>query len=179
MNRKQVLKEMKNKKKEKKVVEDENYVNRFITYLAMLLVILIAGYLIVGIFVTKSISFKKDKTEEEETEVIIDNTTILAGEIFDQKESEYYVLIYDVDDKSSIITNWFNAYKNKVDAIPVYVVDSKLKLNANFIVEKDSNTNPTGYSDLRIKNPTLIKVQDKTVTQYIEGDEEIKNIFKN
>ena len=172
---------MKKKKKDKKVVEEDNYINRFIAYLAFFLIMLIVGYLIVGIFVNKSISFNKnkDKEEEEEKEVVIDNSTILAGEIFDQKEEEYYVLIYNVNDSDSLFVNWLNAYKGKEDALTVYIVDSSKKLNANFLVEKDSNTSPSGYDDLRIKSPTLIKVQNKNVSLYVEGEEDIKNIFKN
>ena len=93
MNRKQVLKNAKNKKKEKINNEEENYFNRLVGILAFTLIIIILGYLFIGIFVNKTITFG-DKKDKEETEVTIDNTTILAGEIFDQKEDSYYVLIF-------------------------------------------------------------------------------------
>lgn len=176
MNRKQVLNNMKKNKKNEKRIEDENYVNRFIFTVAIMLIVIIIGYLFIGIFVTKSISFNKD--EEEKEEVTIDNTTILAGEIFDQKDDEYYVLIYDVSDEKSVLGNWKGIYASKENALPVYVVDSSKKLNANFIVEKDSNKSPSGYSNLKIKSPTLIKIKDGKVTEYTEGNDDIKNIFK-
>ena len=178
MNRKQVLKDMKKKKKQEKRVEEENYVNRFIMTIGILLIILIAGYLIIGIFVNKTISFNKEDEEEKE-EVKIDNTTILAGEIFDQKEEEYYVLVYDTTDTKSILPNWKSNYEGSENTLTVYVVDSSKKLNANFIVDKNSNTNPTSYSNLKIKSPTLIKIKNKEVIEYTEGEEAIKNIFKN
>lgn len=177
MNRKQVMKQMKNKKKDKKIVEEENYINRFIFTIGTLLIILIIGYLIIGIFVNKSISFKKDTEEKEE--VTIDNKTILAGSIFDQKENEYYVLVYDAKDEKGILGNWKSVYESKDNALTVYVVDSSKKLNANFLVDNDSNPTPTGYSDLKIKSPTLIKINNGNVTEYTEGEEAIKNIFKN
>lgn len=139
---------------------------------------LIRSYLFIGIFVTKSINFgKKDKEEKEE--VTIDNTTILAGEIFDQKEEEYYVLVYNASEEKNILTSWKGVYSGKSGSLKVYVVDSSKKLNGNFIVEKDSNPSATGYDDLKIVSPTLIKVNNKAISEYTEGEEAIKNIFKN
>lgn len=178
MNRKQVLKNMKKNKKEKRVVEEDNYVNRFITYLFILLLLLVATYLFIGIFVTKTIFHKEEETKEE-TEVTIDNDTILLGEVFDQKDSEYYVLVYDVSDEKEILGKWKSIYQGKENALKVYVVDSSKKLNGNFLTEKDSNPNATGYSDLKVKSPTLIKISNGSISEYTEGQEEIKNIFKN
>jgi len=177
MNRKQVLKNMKKNRKKDNIVEEENYVNRFIFTIFILLIVFVVGYLLIGIFVNKTITFGK-KDDEKKEEVTIDNKTILAGQIFEQKEEEYYVLIYDVSDTKNILTTWKGSYSGKENALPVYVVDSSIKLNAKYIVEKDSNKNPTGYGDLKIKSPTLIKVSSKKVTEYTEGEEEIKNIFK-
>ena len=60
----------------------------------------------------------------------------------------------------------------------MYIVDSENKLNAKYIVEKDSNKNPTSLEDLKVKSPTLIKIEDGKVTLYIEGIEEVKNELK-
>lgn len=177
-NRKQILKNMKKNKKEKNKVEDENYINRFITYLFIFLLLLIVGYLFIGIFVNKTISFKKNKDKEEKEEVQIDNSTILAGEIFDQKEEEYYVLVYNPSDEQSIIKPWKGLYEGKTDSLKVYVVDSTEKLNGNFIVDKDSNKNASSYEDLKIKEPTLIKIRNNSISEYTEGEDAIKNIFK-
>lgn len=178
MNRKQVLKDMKKKKKEKNFEEETNYVSRFILYLLIFLIILIIGYLIIGIFVNKTISFNKKDTKET-SEVTIDNKTILAGEIFDQKEDEYYVLVYNKNEENSILGTWKGAYSGKENALKIYEVDSETKLNGNFIVKENSNKDAQSYSDLRIVSPTLIKINNKKIVEYIEGEEQIKNIFKN
>ena len=178
MNRKQVLRDMKKKKKEKNIVEDTNYVSRFILYLLILLILLIIGYLIVGIFVNKTITFNK-KEDKKTSDVTIDNKTILAGEIFDQKENEYYVLVYNKNEENSILGTWKNAYTGKENALKVYVVDSETKLNGNFIVTENGNSNAQSYSDLKIVSPTLIKISDKKIVDYIEGEDAIKNVLKN
>lgn len=178
MNRKQVLKDMKKKKKEKNFEEETNYVSRFILYLLILLILLIIGYLVIGIFVNKTISFNKKDTKET-SEVTIDNKTILAGEIFDQKEDEYYVLVYNKNEENSILGTWKGVYSGKENALKIYEVDSETKLNGKFIVKENSNKDAQSYSELRIVSPTLIKISDKKIVEYIEGEEQIKNIFKN
>lgn len=177
MNRKQVLKNMKKNKKMNNTEEESNYVNSFVFAILILIIFFILGYLFIGIFVTKTISFgdKKDKKKEE---ITIDNDTILLGQLFEQSEDEYYVLVYDASDKDNILTNWKGKYESKGTNIKVYTVDSSNKLNAKFLVDKDSNTNPTGYDNLKVKEPTLIKISNKTVSEYIEGKEDIKNTFK-
>ncbi|MBR3117248.1 MAG: hypothetical protein IKF36_05170 [Bacilli bacterium] len=175
MNRKQTLKRLKKEKKAKNTVTDTNYANRFVMTLGLVLLVSIASYLVIGIFITKTIKFGGD--EEEKTEVVIDNNTILAGQIFDQKEEEYYVLVYDVSDTKTMVNSWKSLYSGKENALKVYVVNSKISLNNNYIVKEDSNTSPTGYEDLKIKAPTLIKISNKTVTEYVEGEDEIKNVF--
>ncbi len=178
MNRKQVLKNVKNKKKEKNNIEEENYFSRLVGILAFTLIIVILGYLFIGIFVNKAITFGKEE-DKEDKEVTIDNSTILAGEIFDQKEENYYVLVMDKTDKDSLLSDWSSYYTSKNEgALKVYTVDSSLKLNGKFIVEKDSNTSPQGYDDLKIVSPTLLKIEGKHVSKYIEGEESIKKYLK-
>ena len=100
------------------------------------------------------------------------------GQVFDQKESDYYVLIYNPKDNSSIIKNWKQHYDLKTDGIKMYVVNSTDQLNKKYITKDDSNKNPTGYSDLKVKDPTLIKISNKSVSAYIEGDEQIVEALK-
>lgn len=178
MNRKQVLKEMKKNKRKQISNEEENYVNSFIFALLVLIITFVAGYLFIGIFVTKTITFGDKKEDEKKEEINIDNDTILLGQLFEQSEESYYVLVYDKSDTNNILTSWKGIYEGKEDKLKVYVVDSSDKINSKFLVEKDSNKTPTGYDNLKVKSPTLIKVENKSVTEYTEGEEDIKNVFK-
>ena len=70
------------------------YFNNEVKHLAIIVGIVLAifslAYLIIGIFVTKEINwFQKDN---ETTETTIQYTNILAGETFNQKTNEYYVI---------------------------------------------------------------------------------------
>ena len=177
MDRKQALKELKKQKREFNNEEEKSFINRFMMTIGLVLLSLVVLYLFIGIFVTKSITFGKSN-EEDPKEVTIDKSTILASQIFDQKEDEYYVLVYNPDDKVYDIGQFISLYTSKEDSITLYKVDSTKKFNSNYIVEKDSNKNPTNLEELKIISPTLIKISSKNVTEYHEGFEEVKNVFK-
>lgn len=161
----------KNKKEEK-----DNYF-KFVTTLAILLLIFVITYFLIGLFYTKEINF--NKKEDESAEISVDNTTIMIGQLFDQVQSEYYVLIYDVSDKDSSIASWLSVYKNKDNALSVYTVDSTKKFNSKYITNDNSNKNASDLSNLKVKSPTLIKISNKSISEYIEGEEDIINIFKS
>ena len=158
MDRKQALKEMKKQKRNYEDDEEKSIVSRFVMTIGIVLTALVLLYLFVGIFITKSIT--------------------LASQIFDQSDEEYYVLVYDPSDEVHNIEQFLTTYKSKSDALTVYKVDSSKKFNSKYIVEEDSNKNPTSINDLKIKAPSLIKISSKSVTEYIEGFDEVKNVFK-
>ena len=178
MNRKQLLKNLKNEKKARRNIEDsENYVTRFIGTIFGVLVFLVIGYLLIGIFVTKTIKF--GKKDEEKTAVTIDSSIILLSNILKQVEAEYMVVIYDINDTDNkTISNYINLYKGKHTASTIYSVDSKNKMNAKYIVEKDSNKEAKSIEELKVVSPTLIKVVDGKITEYHEGKDEVKSILK-
>ena len=163
MDRKHALKEIKKQKRDYNEDEEKSIVSRFVMTIGLVLVALVALYLFVGIFITKTITFK-EKKEEKET-VNIDKTTILASQIFDQKEEEYFVLVYNPEDKVKNIEQFLSLYKSKSGSIKVYKVDSSKKFNSSYIVE--------------VVSPSLIKINNKNVVEYYEGFEEVKNVFKN
>ena len=176
MSKKQIIKNIQKDKKENTSEGKDTYF-KFITTLAILLVIFVASYFLMGIFYTGEIDFSKK--EEEKTEVNIDNNTIMLSQMFDQPKEEYYVLIYDTTDKESFISTWLPIYQDKEGALTVYKVDSSKKFNSDHLVKEGSNKNATSISDLKVISPTLIKINNKSITEYIEGEDEIVNKFKN
>ena len=177
MDRKRALKEMKKQKNNYNTEEENSFISRFVMTIGVVLLALILLYLFIGIFVTKTISFNKDN-EEVTNNTSIDQTTILASQIFDQNESEYYVLVYDPEDEVHDLNAFLSIYQNKGDSLKVYKVDSTKKFNSKYIVKSNSNKNPINYSELKIISPTLIKISSRNVSEYIEGFEEVKNMFK-
>lgn len=176
MSRKQLLKNLKQSKDERTEEKKDNYFI-FITTLAILLIVFLLSYFGLGIFYTKEIDLKKE-TKEEKQEINIDNKVIMAGQIFDQAKDEYYVLVYDTTDKVSSISTYKSMYESKDNALEIFTVDSSKKFNSRYLTDKDSNKNPNSVEDLKIVSPTLIKINGKKVSEYIEGEENIVNKFK-
>ena len=170
----------KNSKNNMKNSEEKDTFYKFVTSLAAIILVLILCYLIIGIFVTKEINFNKDKNDTKDTsEVTIDNSTITMGQIFDQKDSSYYVIVYDTSSKLTNLSTFVSSYESKEGSVPIYTVDSSKKFNSSYIVTENSNKNPTTYSDLKVISPTLIKIDNKKITSYIEGEDAIKDVLKN
>ena len=136
-------------------------------------------YFLIGVFYTKEIDFKSDKDTKSKDEVTVDNSTITLGQLFDQSQDEYYVLVYDVNDDKSIIPSWLSIFESKNSNATIYKVDSKNKFNSEFLTNENGNKNATTYSDLKVKSPTLIKINNKSISEYIEGEDNIKEYFKN
>lgn len=176
MSKKQILKNIQKDRKDNSLKEEKDVYFKFITTLAILLILFIISYFVIGYFYTKEINFE-DKKEEKE-EISIDNKTIMIGQIFDQSEKEYYVLIYDLEDEDSVIKSWVSSYESNTDAVTLYKVDSSKKFNSQYIVEKDSNKTATDLSNLKVVSPTLIKINDKKITEYVEGEDNIVNVLK-
>ncbi len=180
MSRKQILKNIKKSTKNNKIIRQSDMFYKFVTTIAAVLLTLVLCYLIIGVFMTKEINVKKDskKDTKDSTSVTIDNSVITGGQIFDQKDESYYVVIYDFESKVLNISNLVSSYSSKENALPIYKVDSSKKFNNRYIVKKDSNTNPSSYEDLRILSPTIMKIENGKVTSYVEGEDSIKEILK-
>lgn len=171
--RRQIDKNISNKPK----IEEDDKLGKFIATLAGIILLLIVVYFVIGLFFTKEIDFKKDDDKKKTENVTIDNSTITAGQILSKNDENYYVLVYDKDSKLTNLSTFVSIYKGSEDHLPIYVVDSSNKINSKFIVKKNSNKTPTSYDDLRVKAPTLLKISNKSVVEYVENEEEIKNIL--
>ena len=179
-NRKQILKNMKKERKLRNsyVEDNENIITRFVGTIFGVLIVLVISYLLIGIFVTKTIKFGKDK--EEVTVATTDKSTILIGNTFNQKEEEYLVVIYDMNNKTDkTIETWLTYYSGKHTDITIYKVDSKNKMNSKYIVDSDSNKEAKEVSELRVIDPTIIRIKNGSISEYIEGESSVKEMLKN
>ena len=105
LRRKQAKKEGKSLQPE--IKEEEKLIKKLIIITAILVFIICAIYVLSALFITKELDWF-DKKEEETKETLAKNT-ILASEIFKQKEEEYYVYFYDFNEKENQVTSAVNA----------------------------------------------------------------------
>lgn len=172
--------EKKNKNKNIKKVEEldtsikKSTIIKLVLFIAILLFVL---YYIVAVFITKELKitgFDNDTETTETTDTTSTTDKILAKNIFNQKESTYYVYFYDFSDADENIDS---AISGKSDW-KVYRVDTSSGLNQNYVTEENGNRNVTSISDLKVKNPTIIQVTNDKVTAYHEGSSEILSLLK-
>lgn len=167
LRRKQAKKEGKSLKQE--LPKEENQIKNLIIITVIILVIVVAIYLLSALFVTKELDWLNN--DEEETETLVTNT-ILATEIFKQKEEEYYVYFYEYNDEDTEISS---SVESTLSKSKVYKVDASSGLNSKYISE-ESNKKAKTLDDLKVKAPTVIKVSGDEIVAYYEGDEITKKL---
>ena len=136
-------------------------------WIALGIILFFALAYFVGELITGNISFKKEK----KAETTIQYEEILAEQTFKQPDSEYFVLFYNFDSEDS---SMINNYASKLEGtVPVYKVDLKKKFNAAYVTDEDVKT-PTSINDLKVKDPTLVRVKNKKTISFVNGLNNIK-----
>lgn len=175
LRRKQAKKEGKSLQREE--IVEKNQIRNFIITTISLLVVLGLIYVGSALFITKELKWfglNDNDTNEVDADSGVKNT-ILAKQIFNQKEEEYYVYFYDfdnVEDKLQI-TNMVN---DKLTNEKVYKVDISDALNSNYVTDGESNKKAKKLEDLKVKNYTLIKISADKIVKYYEENEIIKEL---
>ncbi len=140
--------------------------------LGIILLVIIVLYLIIGIFVTKDIKLFGN-TENVEVNSTIQYEEILAGETFNMNKDEYYVIFSDSTG------NYYSIYKNIISNQTdksIYIVDLNNPLNRSYVSD-ESNKEVQKASDLKVKDNTLIKINNKQNVEYIEDKDAILSYF--
>ena len=170
LRRKEAKRSGKNVKEAQKLSYDKPISTRnFIIIIIALIILLVITYVLTGVFATKDIKWFSKKTNEEETNNIVKNR-ILASESLKQLDENYYVYYYDTTKEDYEITNIVDGLSD-----PVYKVDLHDDFNSNFIGESSGIVDT--IDDLRVSNPTVIKVSSEKITAFYTA-EEIKELLK-
>ena len=162
---------MKNKKiieRQYKNSNETSEVKKVLKIAIGVLLFFCAVYLIAGLL-TGEIKLKKDKKQE----VSIQYSEILAESTFKQTESEYYVLYYDFESNESVLIDAINSDLSSDNT--VYKVDLSKGFNKKFIAESNKiKNNPKNINELKVEDPTLIKIKNKKVVSFQKGIKKIK-----
>ncbi len=139
------------------------------------IIILLVLYYILAVFVTKEIdvSGNKDSSSNEMDSSYSVSNKILATNTFRQVEQIYYVYYYDFDDENEDIASLVS----NLDDYKVYRVDTGSSLNSNYVTDSDSNKEVSDISNLKVINPTIIKIDNDRVVEYHEGVDDITSFL--
>lgn len=130
---------------------------------AGVIIVLVLVYLVTAI-ASGEIKFNN---KEEEKVTSIQYEEIFAGEALNRKASEYYVLFCNSSDS---FTNYYlelvGSYRQKDNSLPFYVVDIEKKANTDYVT-----------NELKIENPTIIKIKDSKIADTITGKDNVLKFF--
>lgn len=173
LRRKEERRNIKNKDVKRKDELDTSIkkgtVLKVVVFSALMLLVL---YYVVAVFITKeiNISWINDNEASENNAGV--ERRILAQNIFNQSEDSYYVYFYDFSDEDASISGAVDR-----SDLTVYRVDTGSALNQNYVTEEVGNPSATNLDDLRVTNPTLIKVESDKIVAYYDTRSEILAVF--
>lgn len=150
--------------------------SKIVKILVGVLLVLGITYLIAAL-ITGDIKLGKNQEEEKE-EVEIQYEEILAGETFKQKTDEYYVMYFNfTDNTASSYLTFKDTYSYQEGSLDFYLVDLEKGFNQSFLKneEEDYNEYPDSIDDIKVSNPTILKISNHKVVERTEGKQEVLN----
>lgn len=173
MNKKQMIKEQKRIKQERKEVanlfqDDKEIYNVFKIALG---VILFIGIVYVGLNIINGNwkLFTKNNLPTEE----INEKMLLVGTMFNKEDGEYLVLAYDMKDEKEA---FYGALVDNYSSTPnLYLVDLSSGFNSKFIGEKTIISND--IDKIKFGGPTLLLVKKDKITKSYTKEKEIVDYF--
>lgn len=160
-------------KKNKNIIDKqyngEDFELKKLLFIFIGVIVFFAVAYFIGGIITGNIKLKKEKAKETE----IQYTEILAESTFKQSEADYFVLFYDFDSNDAILIDAFQSDLQNTGT--VYKVDLSKNFNKNYITDGNLKSNPSNIEELKVKNPTLVRVKNKKVVNLISGITNIKN----
>ena len=135
--------------------------------MTIILVIVIVGlFYLFAVYITN----KPQKINIPEESISYEQIT--AGSTFNRSDFEYIVLFYSRENNADI-TSKISNYKVK-NNIEVYYVDLDDAIN-NSVISETSNKEATKASELKVTNPTLIRIKKGEIVDYVEGQNNVVN----
>ena len=152
------------KKIEEVISDDSNFMDKFFIIAGVILFLLC--FYILTVYITN----KNNSSGETTKTVEISNDTIILGRSLSMSKDDYYVLYCE----SSLMDTYNEIINNYNRGIPIYKVDMSDAFNSKYSTSEESNKSPSKVSEFKINGPTLIKVSNKKVVEYIEGEDAIR-----
>lgn len=173
MKKKEILKEQKKLKEQKREVEtlfksDKDVYNVFKIALG---VILFIGLVFVGMNVINGNWNLFNKDNKKATE--IDSRMVIAGTMFNKEDKEYLVLAYNMKDEKDTI--YYAASSNYQGDKKLYYLDLSSGFNEKFIGDKAVISND--LNKLKFSGATLLVIKGDKITKSYTKEADIIKFF--
>ncbi len=152
----------------KQVNDADDQIRKFVIILTGVAVICVLSYLFTAKFLVKDKT--KDTDKKDETSISYDN--IRVGNIFNRPYDSYYVLATDLT-KDTTYQSLVGTFTTNHSNTKVYFIDLSLSVNKEYIGK--SNKNATKASEIKLSDPTLIKIKNGKIVSYLDNKNSIEN----
>jgi len=146
-------KEIKKREEQKKRELEESLKFKHSTKSLIYNIVGVVGIFLIFYFITVAITngiVGLHEKEPDDTATIIQYDEILAGEVFNMSDSEYYDTLVSLSESK------------------IYTVDIGSAFNS-YVVSDEGNMSVQKASDLKIKEATIVKIKDGKNISYLEG----------
>lgn len=169
LKRKQAKREGKNVREVQKQNENKPLSPKVFTMILVgMLAFFICLYIITGVFITKDLKWFNNSGNANVNEGANIENKILAVDSLRQMEEEYYVYFYDTSkEEDSEVSNLISS-----SSLKVYRVDLNDAFNSNFVGEPSGIV--SSIENLKVSNPTVIKVSSEKIVAFFDGKDDIK-----
>lgn len=157
--------EVKETKKETKTLVNSNEMVNLIK-----IILIVTAIFLIFYGITTLVADKNSNNDTNPEDVVIQYDEILLGTLFEQSNSEYYVLVtteddYNVQTYSSLVSS----YKAKENALKVYTSNLDNGFNKSYKAEETKISN--NLQELKLKGSTLLKIKEKNIVSSYEGND--------
>lgn len=162
----------KGKLKQRKIATTETETGINYIRITLVIIVILAVFYLITYFVTTG-------SKETEKEPTIQYTEIIAGNILNVKDKEYYVLATMADDQyADLYAAYLSSYSSTEEALPYYKVDMTKGFNQSYISDSP-NMNPVNASELKLSATTLLKINEGKIINYYNTNETIIQALKD
>lgn len=152
----------------KDVNEDTDQIRKFIFILCGVALVALMLYFVSSKYLIKD-GVSKDNISNPET---ISYNNVNVGNVFNRPYDEYYVFAFDPDSlDASIYSSLMNSFDTK--KAKMYFLNMGLEVNQKAKSESGNKT-AKNSNELKLKEPTLIKIKKGSIDKYLESREEIE-----
>lgn len=160
-------------KKQKNKIENQNIEMGNLFKIILIILVFFGIFYILTYYIQKNNDNEQNNFNENSSVPIIQYEEILIGNMLEQNESEYYVLIVQDEDYKTRYKDYLKQYGNQNKFYYSYINNG---LNGRYISDS-SNLNVSNVSEFRIKENTLLKISSKKVIESYEGNSKIMEKF--
>ena len=157
--------------------EESNEIIKLVKIVGVVVGVILLASLLTMLMNKKGV-FDEGYVETPKPETVFSYDNILKGSVFTRKEKTYYVILMDTYDGDEYIKQAVAKYKtDDKKKTPLYIVDLHNGFNKDIIAEK-GNPSAQKAEDLKVKDPTLIKIVNGKNVEYTDNIDSIANKLK-